>query len=74
MKHPNSILFGILGDEMVTSVTGSVEGFIVICRPDAEALEQFFDRLFFGTVPEALAELTLTEETRLGQWMARVGV
>ncbi|CAK9016633.1 unnamed protein product [Durusdinium trenchii] len=48
--------------------------FLHKCVGSAEALEQFFDRLFFGTVPEALAELTLTEETRLGQWMARVGV
>lgn len=38
--------------------------FLHKCVGSAEALEQFFDRLFFGTVPEALAELTLTEETR----------
>ena len=31
---------------------------------DLQALENFFKRLFFDTVPEALSQLTLTEETR----------
>lgn len=38
--------------------------FLRKCVGSPEALQRFFERLFFGTVTEALSELTLTEETR----------
>ena len=54
------ILWGLLSSLPLGSVSHHPSGFFSIPK----ALQNFFECLFFGTVTEALSELTLTEETR----------
>jgi hypothetical protein len=45
-------------------VKGNYVPFLKTCVGSADALRRFHDALYFGTVPQALAEITINEQTR----------